>query len=81
AIADLSKIWVQADLYENDMSWVRKGDTVSIQLADIPGRSFEGSVDYIYPYLDAKTRTVKVRIELDNPHLLLKPDMYANVDM
>ncbi len=81
AIADLSRIWVLADLYENDMPWVRKGDAVSIQLADLPGRSFEGIVDYIYPYLDAKTRTVKIRVELDNPHLLLKPDMYATVDV
>lgn len=81
AIADLSRIWVLADLYENDMPWVGQGDAVSIRLADIPGRSFEGRVDYVYPYLDAKTRTVKVRIELDNPHLLLKPDMYANVDV
>lgn len=79
AIADLYRIWVLADLYENDMPWVAKGDTVNIQLADIRGRSFEGRVDYIYPYLDAKARTIKVRIELDNPQLLLKPDMYANV--
>lgn len=81
AIADLSRIWVLADLYENDQPWVRKGDAVGIELAGIPGHSFEGRIDYIYPYLDAKTRTTKVRIELDNPHLLLKPDMYANVDI
>jgi Cu(I)/Ag(I) efflux system membrane fusion protein len=81
AIADLSRIWVLADLYENDMPWVAKGDAVSIELADIPGRKFEGRVDYIYPYLDTKARTIKVRIELDNPQLLLKPDMYANADI
>ncbi len=81
SIADLSRVWVLADLYENDMSWVRKGDEVIIRLADIPGRAFNGKVDYIYPYLDAKTRTVKVRVELANPGLLLKPDMYADVGL
>lgn len=81
SIADLSRIWVLADLYENDMPWVRKGDDVVISLADIPGRSFKAKVDYVYPYLDAKTRTVKIRVELANPDLLLKPDMYANVDI
>jgi Cu(I)/Ag(I) efflux system membrane fusion protein len=81
SIADLSRVWVLADLYENDMPWVRKGDEVAIRLADIPGRTFRGRVDYVYPYLDAKTRTVKVRIELANPDLRLKPDMYADVDL
>lgn len=81
AIADLSTIWVLADLYENDMPWVKKGDTVSMQVPDIPGRSFVGRIAYIYPYVEAKTRTVKVRIELGNRELTLKPDMYANVDI
>ncbi len=81
AIADLSKIWVMADLYENDAPWVKKGDVVVMHFQDIPGRSFEGHVDYIYPYLDAKTRTIKARIELGNSHALLKPGMYADVDL
>jgi Cu(I)/Ag(I) efflux system membrane fusion protein len=80
-IVDLSRIWVLADLYESDMPWVRVGDMANMQVSDIPGRVFSGKVSYIYPYLDAKTRTVKVRIELDNPELALKPDMYANVDV
>jgi len=81
AIADLSTVWVLADLYENDMPWAKQGDSVSLKFADIPGRSFTGRIAYIYPYLEAKTRTVKVRIELDNPGQLLKPDMYADVDV
>ena len=78
-LADLSKLWVIADIYEDELPWVRIGDGVEIQLAGIPGRTFTGRLTYIYPYADSKTRTVKVRLEFDNPDLLLKPDMFANV--
>ena len=79
AIADLSKVWVLADLYESDVSQVKEGDTVSLGFADFPGRDFSGKIAYLYPYLDAKTRTVKARIVLDNPGMMLKPEMYADV--
>jgi len=78
-IADLSRVWVIVDLYEDDLPWVREGDTAKMKVAGIPGRTFVGKVSYIYPYLEAKTRTVKMRLEFDNPKLALKPDMFANV--
>jgi Cu(I)/Ag(I) efflux system membrane fusion protein len=80
-ITDLSRIWVIVDIYEDDMPWVREGNTAKMKVAGIPGRIFTGKVTYIYPYLEAKTRTIKVRLEFDNPGLLLKPDMFANVDI
>ena len=78
-IADLSRIWVVVDLYEDDLPWVQVGDEASMQVAGIPGRTFKGKVTFIYPYLEAKTRTLKVRLEFDNPELALKPEMFANV--
>lgn len=80
-LADLSKIWVQVDVYEYELPWVRIGDVAQITLKSIPGRTFEGTVAYIYPYAEAKTRTIKVRLELDNPDLVLKPDMFADVTL
>ncbi len=78
-IADLSKVWVIVDLYEDDLPWVQVGDEASMQVAGVPGRIFTGKVTFIYPYLEAKTRTLKVRLEFDNPELVLKPEMFANV--
>ena len=78
-IADLSKVWVYADLYENELPWIRVGDPVDMRLKAIPGRVFKGQVDYIYPYADPKTRTIKVRMSFDNPDMVLKPDMFAEV--
>ncbi|MDQ6969255.1 MAG: efflux RND transporter periplasmic adaptor subunit [Mariprofundus sp.] len=80
-IADLSRVWVIVDLYEDDLPWVREGDTAEMKVAGIPGRTFTGIVSYIYPYMEAKTRTVKMRLEFDNPELALKPDMFANVNV
>jgi len=77
-IADLSKVWVYADIYEYELPWVRVGDAAEITLTAVPGRVFRGQVVYAYPYADPKTRTVKVRLEFDNPDLLLKPDLFAN---
>jgi len=78
-IADLSKVWVLADVYESEVSWIQEDDPVEMKLAAIPGRVFTGRVGYIYPYAEAKTRTIKVRLEFDNPDMLLKPDMFADV--
>jgi len=80
-IADLSRVWVIVDIYEDDMPWVRKGDKAKVQVSGIPGRIFTGKVTHIYPYLEAKTRTIKVRMEFDNSDLALMPDMFANVDV
>lgn len=78
-IADLRKIWVYADIYEYELPWVKEGDPVEMQLAGIPGKTFKGHLAYIYPYAEAKTRTIKVRLVFDNAQLLLKPEMFAEV--
>jgi Cu(I)/Ag(I) efflux system membrane fusion protein len=78
-IADLSRVWVIAEVYESEVSWIRPGDPVVMKLAAFPGQRFSGRVGYIYPYAEASTRTIKVRLEFDNTDLLLKPDMFADV--
>ena len=80
-LTDLSRVWVIVDLYEDDLPWVREGDTAKMQVAGVPGRVFTGKVAYIYPYLEAKTRTIKIRLEFDNSDFALKPDMFANVEV
>jgi Cu(I)/Ag(I) efflux system membrane fusion protein len=78
-IADLSKVWVYVDIYEDEMPWINVGDKATIRVKALPGQSFEGVLSYIYPYAESQTRTIKVRMVFDNPDLLLKPDMFANV--
>ena len=78
-LADLSKVWVYADIYEYELPWVQIGDQVEMKLAGVPGKTFKGRLGYIYPYAEAKTRTVKVRLEFQNKNLLLKPDMFAEL--
>ncbi len=78
-IADLSKVWVYANIYEYELPWVNIGDKVEMTLAAVPGKICTGYVSYIYPYAESKTRTIKVRIIFDNPDLLLKPEMFADV--
>ncbi len=78
-IADLSKVWVDVDIYEYELPWVRQGMPAEMELSYLPGKRFKGKVLYIYPYLEAKTRTGKLRLEFANPDYQLKPDMYANI--
>ncbi len=78
-ITDLSSVWVLADLYEINVPFVKIGDPATISLSYDPGRVFKGRVSYINPNVDEKSRTVKVRIVLENPSGTLKPDMYADV--
>jgi Cu(I)/Ag(I) efflux system membrane fusion protein len=78
-IADLSSVWVYADVYEYELPWVKVGQRGTVELSYLPGVSFEGEVTFVYPFLDPKTRTARVRVELSNADLLLKPDMFANV--
>jgi len=80
-IADLSKVWVYADVYEYEIPWIKLNDTGEIRLDALPGRVFTGKITYIYPYLDAQTRTNKIRFEVDNPDRLLKPNMFADVTL
>jgi membrane fusion protein, copper/silver efflux system len=78
AIADLSNVWVEVEVYENEFPFVKLGQTVSITSQSYPGKPFNGRVSFVYPFLDPKTRTVKVRVEMPNPGLKLKPDMFVN---
>ncbi|MEW6167353.1 MAG: efflux RND transporter periplasmic adaptor subunit [Pseudomonadota bacterium] len=80
-IADLSTVWVLADLYEDEVPWVQVGDRATLRLRGVPGQAPQARVDYVYPYLEGKTRTQKVRLHLANPDGLLKPDMYADVTL
>lgn len=78
-IADLSKIWVTAEIYEHDAPWVEVGQPAQMELTYEPGRVVEGRVAYIYPTLDKSSRTLKVRLEFSNPDNRLKPGMFATV--
>jgi multidrug efflux pump subunit AcrA (membrane-fusion protein) len=78
-IADISKVWVYADIYEYEIPLIRKGQLVEMRLEAYPGVVFKGRVAFIYPFMEDKTRTNKIRLEFENPHYKLKPDMYANV--
>ena len=80
-ISDLSKVWVYADIYEYEIPWVKVGDRVEMTLASVPGKTFEGRLRYIYPYAEAKTRSIKVRLEFDNPERSLRPDSFAEVSI
>ncbi len=77
-IADLSKVWVLFDVYESDLPWVGKGDQVSFTVASLPGKSFEGTVSFLDPVIDPKTRVAKARVEVVNRGNVLKPEMFAS---
>jgi len=80
-IVDLSSVWLLADVYEQDLAQIRPGQSATITVPAYPGRVFEGRVAFVYPTVNAQTRTAKVRIEVPNPDLLLKTDMYATVEI
>jgi Cu(I)/Ag(I) efflux system membrane fusion protein len=80
-LADLSVVWLIADIYEYELPFIRLGQPATIQLSYLPGETFTGKALYIYPYLDPNTRTAKLRFEFPNPHGKLKPEMYANVEI
>lgn len=80
-ITDLSRIWIEADFYENEARLVRIGQTAALTLPYDPGTRLEGTVRYVYPYFDAQTRTLKVRFEFANRETLLKPSMYVDVTL
>ena len=80
-IADLSTVWVQAQVFQNDLERVRLGAPAALALNTYPGRTFAGRVDFIYPQVDMDTRTAKVRVVFSNPGLQLKPGMFVNVDL
>ena len=78
-VVDLSTVWVEADVYEQQLAGISMGQRVIITSPAIPGREFPGTVSFIQPFLTGETRTARVRIELPNPSLELKPDMYVSV--
>jgi Cu(I)/Ag(I) efflux system membrane fusion protein len=80
-LADLSVVWLLADIYEYELPFVRLGQSASVQLSYLPGETFSGKAIYIYPAIDPNTRTAKVRFEFPNPQDKLKPEMYATVEI
>ncbi|MFT6406337.1 MAG: Cu(I)/Ag(I) efflux system membrane fusion protein [Marinomonas primoryensis] len=79
SIADLSEVWLDAEVFERQAHRVAVGQPVEAVMDFLPGKTFASNVDFIYPTLNAKNRTLRVRIRLDNPDQLLKPDMFAHV--
>lgn len=80
-LADLSTVWVNAELYQDQLEDVAPGNAATITVDTFPGRKFPARVDFIYPNVDPATRTVRVRFALPNPRLWLKPGMFVNVDL
>jgi RND family efflux transporter MFP subunit len=78
-IADLSKVWVEASIYESELPFIEVGQKAELELDNLIGKKLAGKVDFIYPYLDQKSRANNVRFVFDNPDFFLKPDMYATV--
>ena len=81
AIADLSDVWVLAQIFQNDAGKIKPGDPAEVTLDAYPGRVFKGRVDYLLPQLDVATRTLPVRLVFSNPDLKLRPGMYVNVSL
>lgn len=80
-VSGLSTVWVIADIFEYEVPFVRIGQHAEVQLSYYPGKTWSGRVSFIYPTVDPATRTVKVRLEFPNPHLQLKPQMFADVQL
>ena len=78
-LADLSSVWLLVDVFERQSDWVAVGQPAEVRLGYLPGRVWEGEVEFVYPTIDPKTRTLQARLRFDNPDDALKPDMYANV--
>jgi len=79
SVAKLDKVWVLAEVFERQSAWVKPGQTAMVELEYLPGETLHGSVDYVYPELDPKTRTLKVRLRFDNAAETLRPNMFARV--
>lgn len=80
-IADLSRVWIEADVFEKDLALVKDGQGAQVTFEAYPGRTFTGHVSYVYPTVSMETRTGRVRLELANPDLTLKPGMYARIGL
>jgi RND family efflux transporter MFP subunit len=80
-VADLSRVWLEADIYEYEIPFVKVGQRVEITLPYYPAEPLEGTVKFIYPFLNAKSRTIRLRLDVANPGLKLKPDMFADISI
>src|SRR5580765_6818703 len=80
-LADLAIVWVQSQVYEQDLEFVQLGQESVVSLSYLPDRKFRGRVTYVYPTVDEKTRTARVRMEFHNPGYFLKPGMFATVEL
>jgi RND family efflux transporter MFP subunit len=80
-ISDLSSVWALADIYENEVPYVRVGQRVTFSLSYYPGKTYSGNISFIYPSVDPQTRTVKVRVQLANAGYILKPQMFADAQV
>lgn len=81
SLVDLSNIWMIAQVFEDQAGWVKVGEVLEARLPALSGRVWKGEVDYIYPQVDPMTRTLKVRFHFSNPEGILKPNMYANINL
>ena len=79
-IVDLSRVWIMADVFEYEAPNIHIGETARVSLQALPGKSFSARIDYLQPEVDPMTRTLKVRLNMDNPGVMLKPDMYADIE-
>ena len=80
-MVDLSSVWLLAEVFERQADWVKVGQRAEAYLPYLPDKTWEGKVEYVYPSIDLKTRSLKVRLRFDNPDEQLKPNMYANVNL
>lgn len=81
SVARLDRVWVLAEVFERQAAWVAPGQAAEVELDYLPGRKWQGTVDYVYPELDATTRTLKIRIRFDNEGEILRPNMFARVTL
>ena len=80
-VSDLSTVWADADIYEYEVPFVHLGQRVTLTLSYYPGKTYTGTISYIYPTVDPQTRTVKARIQIPNPGFVLKPQMFADAKL
>ena len=78
-LADLSTIWVEGEVFEQDLAAIRVGQTITAEFEAVPGQRLQGRITYVYPTVNPETRTARIRVELPNPRLELKPGMYATL--
>lgn len=76
-VVDLSHVWVLFDAYESDIPWIKKGDQADFTIQSLPGKTYSGKITFIDPFINASTRVAKVRVELNNPRLEIKPEMFV----